>query len=49
MVSKSSGKKDMALETSFHNFIMKQKRWGETAGEDVLRRLLNYKPRRKKK
>ncbi len=49
MVSKSSGKKDVALELEFYKWLIDKKKGTEKALEDTLRRLTGFKQRGKKK
>ncbi len=49
MVSKSTGKKDIAVKEEFYDWIIDKKQGKEKAIEDTLRRLLKYKKRQVKK
>ncbi len=46
MVSKDSGKKDIAVEKEFYEWLLKKKQWNESRLEDCLRRLTRFKPRK---
>ncbi len=49
MVSKDTGKKDVALTIEFHKWLQKKQRWNDKSLEDCLRRLTKFKPRKEKK
>lgn len=49
MVSKSTGKKDVAIEKEFFDWLLSKKKGKEKAIEDTLRRLVKFKERRRKK
>ncbi len=46
MVSKQSGKKDIALTLEFYQWILNKKKGTDKAIEDTLRRLVKYKTRK---
>jgi hypothetical protein len=49
MVSKQSGKKDVALTNEFHQWLKKKQKWNDKSLEDCLRRLTKFKPRKEMK
>jgi predicted CopG family antitoxin len=48
MVSRDSGKKDIAVENDFHDWLLNKKKGKEKSLEDCLRRLTGFKARKKK-
>lgn len=49
MVSKDSGKQDVALEKEFKEWLLKKKKWNEESLEDTIRRLVGFKQRKRNK
>ena len=49
MVSKDSGKQDIAVEIEFKQWLLKKKKWNEERLEDTIRRLVGFKPRKQSK
>ncbi len=49
MVSKDTGKKDVAITKEYFKWLKKKQKWNEPSLEDCLRRLTNFKARKQRK